>query len=193
MPENPIVSFDDEPLVLVDSADHDRGFLDKASCHDGDGVLHRAFSVFLFNSKLELLLQQRSGLKRLWPMWWSNSCCSHPRKGETMAQAVQRRTREELASDAAMVFTHKFEYHARFGAEGSEHELCHVFVGVSDGRVQVNANEVAAMRWVAPQDLDAALADAAAPYTPWLRLEWQALRAHHWPLIERLAAEHQKG
>ena len=85
MPENPIVSFDDEPLVLVDSADHDQGFLDKASCHDGDGVLHRAFSVFLFNSKLELLLQQRSGQKRLWPMWWSNSCCSHPRKGETMA------------------------------------------------------------------------------------------------------------
>ena len=192
MPEDLIVSFDDEPLVLVDSTDHDQGFLDKAACHNGDGRLHRAFSVFLFNSKLELLLQQRSSQKRLWPMWWSNSCCSHPRRGETVAQAVQRRTREELASDAAMHFTHKFEYHARFGQEGSEHELCHVFVGVSDGPVQVNANEVAAMRWVAPAALDAALADAAAPYTPWLRLEWAALRAHHWPLIERLARP-QKG
>ncbi len=93
---NEMVSFDDEPLVLVDHDDHEVGFMDKASAHEGKGTLHRAFSLFVFNAKGELLLQQRAPGKRLWPGFWSNTCCSHPRRGETMDNAIHRRLSEEL-------------------------------------------------------------------------------------------------
>ena len=76
-----VVSDEDESLVLVDEDDREVGFLSKAVCHDGDGMLHRAFSLFVFNRRGELLLQRRSANKRLWPLYWSNSCCSHPRRG----------------------------------------------------------------------------------------------------------------
>ena len=187
-----IVSFDDEPLVCVDEQDRALKYLNKAACHDGAGVLHRAFSIFLFNSRGELLLQQRSQSKRLWPMWWSNSACSHPRRGETLEAAIERRSHEELAITTPLHFTHKFIYHAPYLDAGSEHELCHVYVGVSDAAVRVNVHEVAATRWVSPEALDEALADPDAPYTPWLRLEWAALRQTHWPLIEQLVRA-QKG
>lgn len=107
-----------------------------------------------------------------------------------MDQAVRRRAQEELACTASMHFTHKFEYHAPFGPEGSEHELCYVFVGVTNAPVVVNPNEVAEVAWVGAQALDAALAqsDAKSCYTPWLRLEWAALRAHHWHKVAALVA-----
>src|SRR5580765_3582412 len=82
--QSPRVSFDNEPLVLVNDTDDEIGFASKQRCHDGDGLLHRAFSVFLFSQNGEVLLQQRSEQKRLWPGAWSNSCCSHPRRGETL-------------------------------------------------------------------------------------------------------------
>jgi len=78
---------DSESLILVDEADREVGHLDKAQCHQGQGVLHRAFSLLIFNDAGELLLQQRSASKRLWPLFWSNSCCSHPRRAETMEAA----------------------------------------------------------------------------------------------------------
>ena len=98
-----IVSSEAEELILVDENDVDIGFLSKAECHDGAGQLHRAFSVFLFNDAGELLIQQRSRLKRLWPGYWSNTCCSHPRRGESMDIATQRRLYDCLlyTSDAA--------------------------------------------------------------------------------------------
>ena len=76
-----VVSFDSEELILVDTQDHELGYCSKAQCHDGDGVLHRAFSLFVFDRRGRVLLQQRSAQKRLWPLYWSNSCCSHPRRG----------------------------------------------------------------------------------------------------------------
>ena len=94
-PFNTIVSDESEPLILVDEADREIGHLDKGACHDGKGVLHRAFSLFIFNDSGELLLQQRSAQKRLWPLFWSNSCCSHPRKGESMETAVERRLAQD--------------------------------------------------------------------------------------------------
>ena len=90
-----IVSSEAEELILVDGEDNETGYLSKAACHDGDGVLHRAFSLFLFDSAGRLLLQQRAATKRLWPGFWSNSCCSHPRRGESMEVATSRRLRDE--------------------------------------------------------------------------------------------------
>src|SRR2546421_1371118 len=85
------ISPDCEPLILVDEADREIGHMSKAQCHQGGGVLHRAFSLLLFNDAGELLLQQRAASKRLWPRHWSNSCCSHPRRAETLEAATHRR------------------------------------------------------------------------------------------------------
>ncbi len=169
------VSSEHEELILVDDEDRETGYLSKAACHDGDGVLHRAFSAFLFDDKGQLLLQQRAGSKRLWPGYWSNSCCSHPRRNESMETATRRRLDEELNIDAELQFVYKFRYQAKYDEHGSEHELCHVFLGSVGGVVRPNREEIAAVRFVAPNDLTTELEQSPDAFTPWLRLEWQAL------------------
>jgi isopentenyl-diphosphate Delta-isomerase len=181
-----IVSSEDERLILVDSNDQEIGTLAKADCHDGAGILHRAFSLFVFNRQRELLLQQRHADKRLWPLYWSNSCCSHPRAGEAMDLAVRRRLEQELGLRAALGFLYKFEYTARFGDVGTEHELCSVYAGTTGAEPVINTAEIAAWRWIAPAALDAELAAASAHFTPWFTLEWQALRDTYGARLEQL-------
>ena len=183
-----IVSFDDEPLILVDANDNVTGHASKAVCHDGDGLLHRAFSVFLFDSAGRVLLQQRSAQKRLWPMTWANSCCSHPRRGESVDAAAHRRTQEELSVVCALRYAYTFIYHAQHLPQGSEHELCSVYVGAVHTPVHVNANEVHATQFMAPEDLDRALQASPTQYTPWLHLEWPRLRRDFWSLVASLRA-----
>ena len=172
-----VVSRDDEPLILVDGEDHEVGTLDKESCHDGDGVLHRAFSLFVFNAAGDTLVQRRHADKRLWPGFWSNACCSHPRRGEELAQAVVRRAGQELGLEVAPEFLFKFEYQATFGDAGSEFELCSVFVSHGSEHPHINAAEIAEWRWVSPDDLDREIEAAPADFTPWLKIEWQRLRS----------------
>ncbi len=88
---NKIVSSDNESLILVDLEDNEIGHLSKVECHKNEGVLHRAFSIFLFNDKGHLLIQKRSSQKKLWPLYWSNTCCSHRREGEDILDAAMRR------------------------------------------------------------------------------------------------------
>ena len=178
------VSFDDEPLILVDAGDQPVGFETKQRCHEGEGILHRAFSVFLFDERGEVVLQQRSAQKRLWPGVWSNACCSHPRRGESVDAAVARRLREELGVADPTVYLFKFEYHARYGDVGAEHELCHVYVGRQRSVLRLNANEIAAVRACDPAELDRELATRPEAYSPWLGLEWQRMRASHWSTVE---------
>lgn len=180
MPEqNPLVSFEDEPLILVDRDDRAVGYAKKRACHDGDGLLHRAFSVFLRSGDGRVLLQQRSLEKRLWPGYWSNACCSHPRRGESLELAVERRLREELGTRAEVSFLFDFVYHARFADLGSEHELCHVFIGEAKGELLVNRTEIADIKWLTASELDRELTDNPDAYTPWLKLEWRRIRAEH--------------
>ena len=174
-----VVSDDGESLILVDESDREIGTLSKARCHDGDGVLHRAFSAFVFDPEGRLLLQRRAADKRLWPGYWSNSCCSHPRAGEDMDEAVHRRLRQELGIDASLRFIYKFVYQATYGEAGSEHELCWVYAGVSGDPVRANRTEVADWAWVSPGELDAALAREPGRYTPWFRMEWEQLTGEH--------------
>jgi isopentenyl-diphosphate delta-isomerase len=174
-----VVSFDDEPLILVDEHDREVGFLDKASAHLGQGVLHRAFSLFVFNPQGELLLQQRASGKRLWPGFWSNTCCSHPRRGETMEKAIHRRLDEELGLQCPLQFLFKFEYQAQFDAEGAEHELCGVYAGRSAARPTVNINEISALRYISPDALDAEMKARPQTFTPWFKIEWGRLRREH--------------
>jgi len=171
-----IVSDESETLILVDADDNELGHLDKSACHDGNGILHRAFSLFIFNSAGELLVQQRAAGKRLWPNFWSNSCCSHPRKDETLEIAVQRRCEQELGFRTPLKFLYKFEYTAEFEGLGSEHELCSVYVGRYDGPLNINTSEIQAWQWLPQAELNANLLDPQLSYTPWFKLEWQRLQ-----------------
>ncbi|MEA3642552.1 MAG: isopentenyl-diphosphate Delta-isomerase [Lamprobacter sp.] len=184
------VSFDDEPLILVDGDDREIGHETKVNAHLGDGLLHRAFSIFLFTDDDQVLLQQRSGEKPLWPLFWSNSCCSHPRRGEDLEQATHRRLREELAIDAELRFLYKFQYQAEFGGLGAEHELCSVYVGKVEAPVAVNVNpsEIADWRWIPCAETDRLVAEEPERVTPWFVMEWQRLRTEYRDLIASLSA-----
>ena len=178
-----------DELILVDAADRDVGALSKARCHEGQGVLHRAFSLLIFNPAGELLIQQRSAAKRLWPLFWSNSCCSHPRSGETMEAATRRRLREELGIACPLQFLFKFQYQAQFDATGSEHELCSVFIGCCADSIAINPEEILACRWVAPHVLQAELASPEGPkFTPWFKMEWARIWRDHRDAVRALKA-----
>ncbi len=184
-----VVSSDADPLILVDSQDQQLGSADKASCHDGDGMLHRAFSVLIFNSRGELLLQRRAPGKRLWGGFWSNSCCSHPRDGETMDVASQRRVWEELGLKTELHYLYKFEYHASFGEAGSEHELCWVYIGLSDDPPSTNSNEISEWRYISLSDLEDELSAHPEQFTPWFKLELQEIQNTHAEALQALFAQ----
>ncbi len=174
------VSADCEFLILVDEADRELGYLNKTACHQGAGVLHRAFSLLIFNDKGELLLQQRAASKRLWPLYWSNSCCSHPRRFETLAMAIHRRLHEELGLSCPLQFLFRFWYQAQFSEAGAEHELCSVYIGRCNGPVRINRDEVLAWRWISPEALQTELAEAGGEqFTPWFKLEWERIWRDH--------------
>ena len=182
-----VVSFDNEALIIVDAQDRILGHGTKAELHQGAGTLHRAFSIFLFNDAGHVLLQQRSADKPLWPGFWSNTCCSHPRRGESYGIATRRRLKEELGVEAPLRFTHRFRYQAQFSAEGAEHELCSVYVGRIDGDPVPNPQEVSDWQWVSPSALDEWLDTNPENLTPWFKLEWAALRSgEHAETLERI-------
>jgi isopentenyl-diphosphate delta-isomerase len=170
---------DSDSLILVDEADQGVGHLSKALCHQGRGVLHRAFSLLIFNDSGELLIQQRSPRKRLWPLYWSNSCCSHPRRAETMEEAIHRRLHEELGIRCPLHYLFKFQYQAQFDETGAENELCSVFIGRSTDPVKSNADEIHDWRWAQPEALRREMAAGAGNFTPWFKLEWARIWRDH--------------
>ena len=173
-----------ERLITVDADDKVTGYCTRAQCHAGDGMRHRAFSIFIFDRAGRVLLQQRSTQKALWPLYWSNSCCSHPRAGESTVTAAQRRLTEELGIDVPLTYVYKFAYQARYNQTGSENELCTVFIGQTDMDIQANPEEIKSWRYISPEDLDAELAATPERFTPWLKMEWKRLRRH--PLVQSL-------
>ena len=182
---NDIISDQDELLILVDREDNELGFSSKAECHSGTGLLHRAFSVFIFNSSGQVLLQKRSEQKNLWPLYWSNSCCSHPRQGEQIENAAHRRMVEELSFDCELHYLYKFFYQESFGKKGSEHELCSVFVGRFDGEISVNINEITDWKFIDTDELSRSIDQHPEKYTPWLQLEWLELKKNYLDLINQ--------
>ncbi|MGI9199933.1 MAG: isopentenyl-diphosphate Delta-isomerase [Woeseiaceae bacterium] len=183
-----IVSSEAEELILVNENDDETGFLSKAECHDGAGQRHRAFSVFLFNDAGELLLQQRSQQKRLWPGFWSNTCCSHPRKGESMTVATQRRLYDELHIESTLEFVYKFTYEAEFGEAGSENELCHVYLGQINGDVIPNDHEIESIRYLSASSLIEEFDSQPQSFTPWFKMEWQTLSDEYRDVLSRYCA-----
>ncbi|HME37558.1 MAG TPA: isopentenyl-diphosphate Delta-isomerase [Steroidobacteraceae bacterium] len=172
-------SADGDSLILVDEADHGVGHLSKLLCHEGRGVLHRAFSLLIFNGSGELLLQQRAASKRLWPLYWSNSCCSHPRSAETLEAAIHRRLFEELGLRCPLRYLFKFQYQAQFDETGAENEVCSVFIGRCTQPVRSNGDEILAWRWVSPEALQTEIAAGAGNFTPWFLIEWDRVWRDH--------------
>ncbi len=179
-----IVSSDLEELILVNPDDEEVGTMSKLDCHQGNGVLHRAFSIFIFNQQGDTLLQQRSRQKMLWPGYWSNACCSHPRTGESAEEAAQRRLQQELGLSVELSYLYKFEYQANFGNIGSENELCWVWLGITDDQeINPNLNEVAAWRFFGKAELNAELSNNSTAYTPWMKMEWQRIMSDYAHLV----------
>ncbi len=173
-----VVSFDDELLIRVDKYDNVLGYSNKYDVHAGKGVMHRAFSVFIVSFDGEVLLQKRCKDKQLWPCFWSNSCCSHPRKGETYLEAAHRRLNDELGIDAHLDFIYKFDYTASFDQTAAENELCAVFVGFIDNKTkfQINKNEIETIEWVKYNEIDQKIVNDRTQFTPWFLMEWEHLK-----------------
>lgn len=163
-----------DQLILVDHRDSAIGQVSKKECHTGDGRLHRAFSVFLFDADGNFLLQRRSARKHLWPGFWSNACCSHPRWGENTETAVNRRLLEELKVATQVERLFSFEYEARYQDIGIEHEFCSVWRGeTSPDMVEPNRSEIDEIRWIPSAALSDAINAEPETFTPWFRMEWE--------------------
>lgn len=158
-------------VVLVNGRDEVLGTMEKLEAHE-KGALHRAFSVFIFNRAGRLLLQQRAEGKYHSGGLWTNSCCSHPRPGETTMAAVRRRLHEELGIRCPVSEEFSFTYRAEVGNGLVEHELDHVFFGQYDGPLLPDPAEVQDVRWMRMNDLADDLRTSPGQYTAWLRMCW---------------------
>lgn len=156
----------DERVVLVDPDDRPLGSAPKLEAHRS-GVLHRAFSVFLFDDEGRLLLQQRAHTKYHGGGLWANTCCGHPRPDEPTEAAAARRLREEMGLGAVLTHAGSFLYRAEVEHGLTEHELDHVFVGRTDGDPQPDPAEVAGWRWLRPEELRGEIARDPARFTVW--------------------------
>lgn len=159
----------ESPLILVDENDNEKGTIDKLSVHQ-KGLLHRAFSVFIFNSKGELLLQQRANAKYHSPGIWSNTCCSHPLAGQTMSESIERRLKEEMGLKCETSFQFKFIYKHSFDNGLTEHELDHVYFGISDELPHPNSEEVQDWTYISFHNLEKDIVLNPESYSAWLKI-----------------------
>jgi len=158
-----------EEVILVDREDKPLGLMEKMEAHR-KGLLHRAFSVFIFNLNNELMLQQRALGKYHSPGLWSNTCCSHPRDGEAVLEAGHRRLKEEMGFDCQLEKTIDFIYYAELDKGMIEHEFDHVLVGRFDGFPEINPQEVHSWKWIKLEDLSEDMEKNPEHYTVWFRI-----------------------
>jgi isopentenyl-diphosphate Delta-isomerase len=170
-----------ERIILVDDHDRPLGPAEKLEAHKGHGTLHRAFSIFIFNGKGEMLLQLRAKKKYHFGGLWTNACCSHPRWGEELAEAVHRRLKDECGFDTELREAFTFIYQADWDDSVGEHEFDHVFVGRYDGLVPGNPEEADAWKWVSPAWLREDVLKHPAQYTPWFKLALERVLAARLP------------
>ncbi len=162
----------EELVVLVDEKDNQLGLMPKMEAHE-KAVLHRAFSVFVFNDKDELLLQQRASHKYHSPMLWTNTCCSHQRDGEASLDAGKRRLQEEMGFTCDLKELFWFVYKAPFDNGLTEHELDHVMVGKFNGDPVINRDEVEAYKWMSLQEVKEDMDIHPDAYTAWFKIIFQ--------------------
>jgi isopentenyl-diphosphate delta-isomerase len=159
----------EEKVILVDEQDREVGTAGKTEAHQ-KGLLHRAFSIFIFNSKKELLIQQRALHKYHSAGLWTNTCCSHPRPGEDTLEAAKRRLEEEMGMKCELKKEYEFTYKATFENGLSENEYDHVYSGKTSLNPVPNAEEVASWKWIKPYDLKKDIEAYPEKYTAWLKI-----------------------
>ena len=159
----------EEQVILVDKNDNQIGLMNKMEAHE-KALLHRAFSVFTFNNKGELMLQQRAAEKYHSPLLWTNTCCSHQRNGETNLEAGKRRLQEEMGFACELEEVFSFIYKAPFDNGLTEHELDHVMVGVYNEDPIINPEEVASFKWMTLEDVKNDMENNPEIYTAWSKI-----------------------
>ena len=174
----------EEQVILVDIADRAIGTMEKLAAHR-EGLLHRAISVFIFDEQGRLLLHQRAAHKYHSANLWTNTCCSHPRPGESAMDAAHRRLHEEMGMEADLSFAFTFRYRAAFDNGLTEHEFDHVFVGRSSDPPSPNPAEVASYKWLSQPDIERDVDTCPDSYTEWFKLiyrrafEWHSTQPFH--------------
>jgi isopentenyl-diphosphate delta-isomerase len=168
---------EEEKVVLVNERDEKIGLMPKQEAHI-KGLLHRAFSVFVFNDKNELMLQQRAKHKYHSPGLWTNTCCSHQRDGEATLDAGKRRLQEEMGFTTLLKETTSFIYKAPFENGLTEHEYDHILVGTYNGEPEINPDEVAAWKWMELEDVREDIQNNPEQYTAWFKIIFDKFYNH---------------
>ena len=161
-----------ENVILVDKNDNQVGLMPKLEAHQ-KGLLHRAFSIFIFNSKYELLLQKRASSKYHSGGLWTNTCCSHPREGEDTLDAANRRLTEEMGIETSLRKVHDFIYKAELDNNLTEHEFDHVFYGVYNEDPVINRDEADDFKWIDMGLLNEDIKINGDNYTVWFKIAFE--------------------
>ena len=164
-----------EKVILVDEKDNKIGTEEKIKAHQNGAKLHRAFSIFIFNSEGEPLLQKRAKIKYHCPDLWTNTCCGHPRPGESLKQAVHRRLKEEMGFDCELKEIFDFIYQVDLGNGLWEWEFDHVFVGKFDNELNPDPKEVGGWQWVNIEKLKKNIKENSQNYTPWFKIAFEKI------------------
>ncbi|NOY48699.1 MAG: isopentenyl-diphosphate Delta-isomerase [Chlorobi bacterium] len=167
----------EEQVILVNEQDEQIGLMPKMEAHE-KAVLHRAFSVFIFNDKEELMLQQRALDKYHSPGLWTNTCCSHQRNGETNIEAGKRRLKEEMGFVTDLKESISFIYKAPFDNGLTEHEYDHVLLGTYNDKPEINLDEVASWKWMKLDDVKVDIALHPEAYTEWFKIIFSNFYKH---------------
>jgi len=165
-----------EEVVLVNEKDEALGTMEKMAAHE-QALLHRAFSVFVFNTSGDLLMQQRAHSKYHSGGLWTNTCCSHPRPNEDVADAAYRRLQEEMGFTTSLTKAFDFTYKAAFDNGLTEHEFDHVFTGIYEGPIHFNPNEVAAYAFMTEKELEEQIKGTPERFTAWFHIAYPKLKA----------------
>ena len=161
-----------EKVILVDENDNQVGLMPKLEAHQ-KGLLHRAFSIFIFNSKYELLLQKRASSKYHSGGLWTNTCCSHPREGEDTLDAANRRLIEEMGIETSLRKVHDFIYKAELDNNLTEHEFDHVFYGIYNEDPIINKDEADDFKWIDMDSLNEDIITNGDKYTIWFKIAFE--------------------
>ena len=164
-------------VVLVNEADEPTGTMEKMEVHQ-KGLLHRAFSIFIFNSKGEMLLQQRAANKYHNAELWTNACCSHPAPGEKILMAATKRLQEEIGFTTSLQKAFDFTYNASFENGLTEHEFDHVFVGNYDGEIIANPNEVKDYCYKTMDEVESSIQSHSQKFTPWFKIAFPKIKEY---------------
>lgn len=167
----------EENVILVDQNDQQIGLMPKMEAHE-KAVLHRAFSVFVMNSKGQTMLQQRAADKYHSPLLWTNTCCSHQRDGESNLDAGKRRLQEEMGFITELEEQFSFIYKAPFDNGLTEHELDHVMIGFFENEPKINEKEVADWKWMYPIDIKNDINQNPKHYTAWFKIIFERFYDH---------------